>query len=54
MQVQEHYEMNLTELLFGRPLRTEEEQVEQIGPLAVSLLSVWMPWPPQRMVRKRR
>src|SRR5512143_1430509 len=25
--------MNLRELLFGRPLRTEEEQVEQIGPL---------------------
>jgi len=26
--------MSLRELLFGRPLRTEEEQIEQIGPLA--------------------
>ena len=26
--------MPLRELLFGRPLRTEEEQVEQIGPLS--------------------
>lgn len=26
--------MNLRELLFGKPLRTEEEQVEQIGPLS--------------------
>src|SRR5947209_3888081 len=25
--------MTIRELLFGRPLRTEEEQVEQIGPL---------------------
>src|SRR3954447_14699102 len=26
--------MSVRELLFGRPLRTEEEQAEQIGPLA--------------------
>src|SRR5205085_3541967 len=33
--------MSLRELLIGRPLRTEEEQAEQIGPLAgVSVLGV--------------
>src|SRR5205823_4345523 len=26
--------MSISELLFGKPLRTEEEQAEQIGPLA--------------------
>src|SRR5207248_9949895 len=26
--------MRIRELLFGRPLRTEEEQIEQIGPLS--------------------